>query len=460
MNSFLPKFAVIRWAAVALVVIIWIALILLGHQSSVQANALKNNLFGPALLISYCGLWTYVIFRSSDLRRMAFTCVTTTITLILVAILLELPAALRLVHWDVVLRRLSQETNDYHTAYIHDPDLSFRRISNFQWSGRPLSDIERSYGLPRSLKNEISFTYDQWGYRNHIEMPTARVVLIGDSYVEGWYVSDEETVAAELTRSTGWAVANLGVAGYGTAQELHVLKNDAFSRKPEIVIWFFFEGNDLYDDQSYENAILAKPILTKKAVPRKIGYTDSHGWRQRSFLMNTLKRLPRWSHPLIPNDAPYWAYPFVDGNRKEKIYFFNYGKVPWTDYEVGRWEKTQEYFKKGASFTRQQNIKILIVYVPTKYRVYRDFLRPNNSSNLIANWNVWPLPTLFMRFCEREKIACTDLTDSLKLAVEEGALPFPHTDTHWNAQGHSIAATHVTNKLRQLGWLSGPDTLQ
>jgi hypothetical protein len=65
-----------------------------------------------------------------------------------------------------------------------------------------------------------------------------------------------------------------------------------------------------------------------------------------------------------------------------------------------------------------------------------------------------------MRFCEKEKIACTDLTDSLKLAVEEGASPFPRTDTHWSVQGHSIAAAHVTNKLRQLGWLRGPDTLQ
>jgi hypothetical protein len=70
-------------------------------------------------------------------------------------------------------------------------------------------------------------------------------------------VSDEHVVSRWLERRLGQPVANLGVAGYGTAQELIVLKTEAMLLEPQVVIWFFFEGNDLYNDEEFENALIA-----------------------------------------------------------------------------------------------------------------------------------------------------------------------------------------------------------
>jgi hypothetical protein len=81
--------------------------------------------------------------------------------------------------------------------------------------------------------------------------------LIGDSYVQGDYVSDDQTTASLLEQRLGRPVANLGVAGYGIAQELVVLRRDALRLAPRIVIWFLFEGNDLYNGQDFENMRLA-----------------------------------------------------------------------------------------------------------------------------------------------------------------------------------------------------------
>ena len=50
-------------------------------------------------------------------------------------------------------------------------------------------------------------------------------MLLGDSFVEGWYVSDDQTVAAQLAARLGRPVANLGVAGYGALQALRVLRS-------------------------------------------------------------------------------------------------------------------------------------------------------------------------------------------------------------------------------------------
>ena len=43
----------------------------------------------------------------------------------------------------------------------------------------------------------------------------------------------------------GQPVANLGVSGYGSLQELKVLEKYAVPLGPKMVAWFFFEGNDL-----------------------------------------------------------------------------------------------------------------------------------------------------------------------------------------------------------------------
>src|SRR5262249_18615199 len=210
-------------------------------------------------------------------------------------LILEVPAMLNLVNWTVVHRRLSAEGADYGTAYRLDKDLAFRRIPNMHWSGRPASDIEQAYGLPRSLKTPITFTYDRWGYRNPTEMEQASIVLIGDSYVEGWYVSDEQTVAAQLARRLGKCVANLGVAGYGTLQELRVLKGDALARKPKVIAWFFFEGNDLYDDQRFENFLAAPPPSKEETAPRPEGLVHGDNWIERSFVINAFRWIRRRS---------------------------------------------------------------------------------------------------------------------------------------------------------------------
>src|SRR5262249_7397729 len=70
-----------------------------------------------------------------------------------------------------------------------------------------------------------------------VEYPNFEVIVIEDG-------STDATAASQLAHRSGQCVANLGVAGYGTIQELRVLKGDALARKPKVITWFFFEGND------------------------------------------------------------------------------------------------------------------------------------------------------------------------------------------------------------------------
>ena len=429
----------------------WFALALMSRGLLPGGEARIVPLLGVSLIATYVGGWLFLLLITRTRRRTFMQALTTTLTLTTILLMLELPAALRWAHWDLIFRDLSGEGFDYGSAYVLDEELSFRRIPGLRWSGRPLSDVEAAYGLPRSLSDPITFTYDRWGYRNAADIEHAEVVLLGDSYVEGWYVSDEQTVAAQLETSLRSPVASLGVAGYGTMQALRVLEGDALLRRPRIAAWFFFEGNDLYDDQSFENGLLAEPPSPEETTPHPQGLTRDHGWSQRSFTLNAFRRLRRWVHPVIPNQAPYRAH-LQDQPGGEAVYFFDYGSVPWTEYEEGQWAKARDTFQRGLEFARARNIHLAFLFVPTKYRVYKDVIDIPEGSPL-ETWGAWEkLPAHFQDFCAMTSAACLDLTGPLTQSVREGRVPFAPTDTHWNPRGHAVAAAELARLIRELGW--------
>lgn len=426
----------------------WTILGLMARQIVPGSAALTNRLFALALPLTYAGCWALLILASRRPRGILVCGVVVTLTLILVLLILEIPASLRWVHWDVVFRRLNGEAADYGTAYVHDAELSFRRIPDLTWTTRPIGDIEQGFSLPPAAEERITFTYDRWGYRNVEEMEQAEVVLLGDSYVEGWYVSDEQTVAAHLAARLGRPVANLGVGGYGTLQALRVLESDALARQPRVVVWFFFEGNDLYDDHTFENFRLAEPPSAAETVPHPEGLAAEHGWKERSFARNALRRLRRWSHPLIPNRAPYWALLPGKSGARARIYFADYAASRWRKFEAERWRAARGAFEEGLGFAETHGFGLVFVYIPIKYRIYRHAIEVPADSPM-RTWNPWTeLPELFHAFCTSARATCLDLTAPFERAVRRGTMVYARTDTHWSAQGHVLVAAELEPVLR------------
>ena len=100
---------------------------------------------------------------------------------------------------------------------------------------------------------------------------------------------------------------------------------------------------------------------------------------------------------------------------------------------------------------------MLLVYVPIKFRVYRDFVQlPPHSET--RHWTLWPLPELFAQFCGAERLACVDLTGALRDAVREGGTPYPPVDSHWSPEGHQLVALTLEKELESRGWLSAAAT--
>lgn len=359
-------------------------------------------------------------------------------------LILEVPAMLKLVHWRLVLETLAGDGSQYMWAYRNDPKLGFRRHPNDGWSGIPQSDIQRGADLPPTLKERITFTYDHKGYRNLIHRDEADVVLIGDSYVEGWYVSDQETVASQLETHLGRSVENMGVAGYGSLQELIVLKEDALPLSPQVVVWFFFEGNDLYDDQRFEDTMTSPPSQADE-VGESGGFANE-GWARRSLLLNGLQRLRRLSAPLLDPLPPYYARLTGADSKAPLIYFADYAAVPWDDWIESRWVVARDSMEQAVRIARRAGIDLIFCFVPIKFRVYQPFVRfPADSPT--SDWTVWPIVARFSEFCRSAGVPCIDLTPLFQEAVRQGGMPYAPEDSHWSSEGHELVAARLAKEL-------------
>jgi hypothetical protein len=72
------------------------------------------------------------------------------------------------------------------------------------------------------------------------------VVAVGDSFTQGSCVPSDKNIIA-LIRKRYPASLNLGMVNNGPLTELATLKEYVPALKPGIVLWFYFEGNDLAD---------------------------------------------------------------------------------------------------------------------------------------------------------------------------------------------------------------------
>ncbi|MCP9455890.1 MAG: SGNH/GDSL hydrolase family protein [Nitrospira sp.] len=119
-----------------------------------------------------------------------------------------------------------------------------------------------------------------------------QVAVLGDSYVEAFQVPEDQTFWAVLeanlascyakqARSLKPEVLSFGASGYGTAQELLVLRHKVWTYNPDIVLlavttgndirnnsrwlesdklrpFFFYQGEELIKDDSFHEPVLRK----------------------------------------------------------------------------------------------------------------------------------------------------------------------------------------------------------
>lgn len=112
----------------------------------------------------------------------------------------------------------------------------------------PLAAISK---VTTVMGNELGYYIitetDEHGFRNPVDIwdnPQLDVVIIGDSFGHGAFVSDKDTFASRI-RERYPGTLNLSMCGNGPLLELAILKEYARTLRPRVVLWCFYIGNDL-----------------------------------------------------------------------------------------------------------------------------------------------------------------------------------------------------------------------
>jgi len=175
--------------------------------------------------------------------------------------------------------------------FVKQPDGSIKSALNIGGQEvMPLAGLSNKVTiLCNENGNWIDYQSDLHGFNNRNEiwqLSGLDVAVLGDSFAHGYCVSPDKTFVAMIQQRYP-ATLNLGIAGDGPLLMLATLKEYLPAFEPKIVLWFYYEGNDLTDLQIERKSVLLENYL-------KHGFTQSELGRQSDIdraMMDEITRL-------------------------------------------------------------------------------------------------------------------------------------------------------------------------
>jgi hypothetical protein len=194
--------------------------------------------------------------------------------------------------------RLFLRKSHFLSYHYDERNLLYRYDKELGWF--PISGKEYYYTGNKKIfvkNNSVGFRD-----RDHGMKKKPRIIFIGDSFVWGYDVEQEERFTEKLQQLLpDHEVFNFGVSGYGTDQEYLVLKKYFNSYKPDIVFLVYYNNDSLDNSSNVRYGGYYKPyfviqngMLVSKGIPVAKSfnyYYYEHPGLFNSYLFNAVLKL-------------------------------------------------------------------------------------------------------------------------------------------------------------------------
>ena len=391
------------------------------------------------LIAGYLLAWgLYAMLSNLPRKEIGTRFIVMTMTIGACFMLAEATAVFRFIDYRAVFGTFDRQNSLAGAGRVFDRELLWLHEPYYHFEADYQGNLGRALCFPQDPSQRVTVQYDRNGFRNPADLDRADIVVLGDSYIEAPMILDKALSTTVLGRLQGRPVANLGNSGYGPQQELAVLKRFGLPLRPEVVVWAFFEGNDLSNMEEYHGK--AARVAGAHAVWQDFWF--------RSLSRNLLALYFRSKQECVPNvRMQEFRAEFSDENNSSSPVFFAPTEV--VSYPEETVREAQSYFREAYELCRDRGIRFMVVFVPEKYRVYHDLSNVRLSTDELRSWTVNDLPRLLRRLLAElsPDIEYVDLTPALKAASRNGIATYLSDDTHWTVEGHRVAAEAIHRAL-------------
>jgi len=327
------------------------------------------------------------------------------------------------------------------------------------WEGPPPADlvehglVPADVDLDRVRYPRIRLPADARGLPNPEALDRASVLLVGDSFLVAAASQEPPGLARLLAEAIGDTVYDLGVAGVGPQREAWLLEHVGSDLDPDLVLWFFFGGNDLVDARRVRDRIEAG--ATTYAQDEE--YRAPPELRLPDLFLTRIAGSPPRPVPVPPvhlagadGPHPFWFLP--------RHLFMT--SMPLATLRGHRgWEPTRLALRESRQAVVARGGKFAVVYLPSKAQVYLPYVEQDAELlyRMLTFDDAVPEPSpeaqlqqmlahrgdveeLVRTFCAEEDIPFFSATPILDGLARRGELGYLTCDTHWAPPGQAAVA--------------------
>jgi acetyltransferase AlgX (SGNH hydrolase-like protein) len=322
--------------------------------------------------------------------------------------------------------------------------------------------------------------HDALGFRNREAPRKAGIVALGDSQTYGVGVPSGVNWPRQLEEMLQEPIYNMALGGFGPLEEMYLAEHEAPKLGPRLLLVGFYLGNDLADAfrtshrleywHGWRETTTAVPDAPGEDVPgaqapqkRFAALRDwlarhcvTYGFlRARAFRGLARMEKERLASGVSPDQQMVWADPADSAIRtiftaRKRLEALDTRRL---DVQEGL-RITERAFETMKASAGARSIRVLVVVIPTKERVYCAYLNGTGAS----------MPGSLTEVCDDEERVTAEIENSLvskgiefvdtRKALEEGVRAhraiYPQDgDGHPTAEGHRAIARAVFEELRR-----------
>ncbi|MEG3858980.1 SGNH/GDSL hydrolase family protein [Microcoleus sp. herbarium12] len=347
----------------------------------------------------------------------------------------------------------------FHTA---DRDLGWKLKPGVsgEWKGEGASFVQvNSEGLR--------------DHREHAKAKppnTLRVAVLGDSFTEAIHVPVEQTFWSKLEQKLSNCnavksqkkveVINFGVQGYGTAQELIMLRKKVWDYNPDIVVLAFFVGNDVINNSPKLEYDLYRPFFRYDASGKLVADMSFRNLPPIDRNQNAVSFVDRMPSFLVNNSRILQVIKKVDIEGKKRQLSEDFTALSTKNFNPPQdaawedaWRVTEGLIVKIHNEVVQKKADFLLVTIGAPIQVDRESAKRQKFIQEHKIQDLFYPDRRLEKLGAREGFRVLNLTEQFQGYTEKFQVCAHGFDNsvpcggHWNELGHRLGSILIYRNL-------------